>query len=100
MTDLKPGKKPDALVAEKVMGWKRKKVKLSRYGHAWVEYNNIVIDPSAGKIYTNPDFYKAHSIKYTVSYCITDAVDLINTTKHYGPLDEFISRTLHAQMCS
>ena len=60
-----------------------------RYGHAWVEYGNKVIDNSNGKYreYAKDMYYNVGNIvsKDTKYYNLTEARNWIAKTKHWGP---------------
>lgn len=62
-----------------------------RYGHAWIEYGNVVIDNSNGKERNYPKelYYVVGNIipKETIYYTPTEAVKRIAKYKHWGPWD-------------
>ena len=59
-----------------------------RYGHAWIEIGDVVLDPSNGRFVCarKADYYAAGEIREpVVRYSFEEAARQMLETRHYGP---------------
>ena len=58
-----------------------------RYGHAWVELGDVVIDPSNGRcvVVRRPVYYAVGQAASTRAYTPDQAIRFLIDTRHYGP---------------
>jgi hypothetical protein len=60
-----------------------------RYGHAWVEINGVVIDPSNGRAICmgRVQFYELGKIagRQVRRYCWKEVIRELGSSAHYGP---------------
>jgi hypothetical protein len=61
-----------------------------RYGHAWLEKDEVVHDPSIDKTFLKNEYYKAGDIKITVRYTFLEAKKFVLGTRQCGPWDRKI----------
>ena len=61
-----------------------------RYGHAWVEIGDVVLDPSNGRfvVARKSDYYAVGQIAATACNGFDAAVRMMLETRHYGPWHE------------
>jgi hypothetical protein len=67
-----------------------------RYGHAWIEIGDVVLDPSNGRFVCarKADYYAVGEINEPVTrYAFEEAARQMLETRHYGPWEERLSLT-------
>ena len=67
-----------------------------QYGHAWVEKDDEVYDPSAKIKIHKLIYYSIGNIEYTVRYTKDEAMDLASKHETYGPWDKTINKSYHS----
>ena len=67
-----------------------------RYGHAWIEIGDVVLDPSNGRFVCarKADYYAVGEISEPVAcYAFEEAARQMLETRHYGPWEKRLSLT-------
>jgi hypothetical protein len=66
-----------------------------RYGHAWVELGDALIDPSNGRcvVARRRDYYAAGQASALQSYTFKEARQWMLRTRHYGPWENTTETT-------
>jgi hypothetical protein len=67
-----------------------------RYGHAWIEIGDVVLDPSNGRFVCarKADYYAVGEINEPVArYEFEEAARQMLETRHYGPWEKRLSLT-------
>jgi hypothetical protein len=66
-----------------------------RYGHAWVELGDAVIDPSNGRcmVARRRDYYAAGRVEALHAYTFKEARQWMLRTRHYGPWESTTETT-------
>ena len=67
-----------------------------RYGHAWIEVGDVVLDPSNGRFVCarKADYYAVGEIDESVTrYVFAEAARQMLETRHYGPWEKRLSLT-------
>ena len=66
-----------------------------RYGHAWVEIQGYVVDPS-GKVVPKELYYRIGEVSHEKKYTMEGAARRAVEHGHYGPWDPVIAAATHA----
>lgn len=66
-----------------------------RYGHAWVECDGVVYDPTVDVVLPKIIYYALGNIEYAVEYTVQQALDKVLEWEHYGPWDEVVCKAFH-----
>lgn len=61
-----------------------------RGAHAWVEVDDLVIDPTAGIMIRKEDYYRVGQIKVRAKFTMTQCRENAVRTRHWGPWDQNI----------